>query len=143
MITMKEVMDALLLPPTIFKDIALIALVLSVIQISPLKLDPWVWIKEFIALPKRMNALETDYQNDKAYRWRSMILSRSDRIRRGEKFSEERWNDTIDTIDRYKKYCDEMERKNDRTFINGKATAAIEYLEHKYTEVLEKCDFLR
>ncbi len=90
MITMKEVVDALLLPPIIFKDIALIALVLSVIQISPLKLDPWVWIKEFIALPKRMNTLETDYQNDKAYRWRSMILSRADRIRRGEKFSEER-----------------------------------------------------
>ena len=140
--TMKDIIDALVLPPLIFKDFVCIAVFLSLIQISPLKLNPWDWIKAFIELPKKVQALETDYYNDKAYRWRSMILSRADRIRRGEKFSEERWNDTIETIDNYEKYCDEQERKRNRKFVNGKAAAAIEYLQNKHKEVLEKNDFL-
>ena len=141
--TAREIIEALWLPPLIFKDLGIIVVILTIIEITPIKLNPWKWIKNFVKLPERLNTLETEYYNDKAYRWRAMILNRSDRVRRGEKLSEERWSDTIETIDRYLEYCAEQEKKKDTTFINGKATAAIEYLQETYKRVLETRDFLR
>ena len=138
----KEFIDAMCLFPPFFKDLAILMAILSLVEISPVKLNPWKWIKKFIELPDRLDKLEQTYNNDKAYRWRRMILATADRVMRGEKLSEERWNDTIETIDNYLNYCEEQERLNSTTFINGKANAAIEYLQDKYKEVLELGDFL-
>ena len=66
-----------------------------------------------------------------------MILSRSDDVRRGEKLSEERWSDTIETIDRYEKFC-----KDHPGIKNGKANVAIEYLHEKHKYVYENKDYL-
>lgn len=136
-----EIAQALAIIPPFFKDCVFLMLVLSLIEVAPVKLNPWKWIKAFIALPKRMEDLEKDFHNDRAYRWRSMILTRSDMVRHGDKLSLERWNDTIDTIDRYTEYCDLCEREGVH-FINGKAVEAIEFLQKKYREVKDSGDFL-
>ena len=139
---MQEIIDALWLPPLFFKDFAILAIVLSLIEVSPLKVNPWKWLKEFANLPKRLAELERDYLNDKAYRWRAMILARADHVRRGEKLSEERWSDTITTIAYYEDYCHQQEEQH-TGFINGKADAAIEYLKKKYKVVYETGDYLK
>ena len=123
-----EIAQALAIIPPFLKDCAFIMLVLSLIEVAPVKLNPW-------------KDLEKDFHNDRAYRWRSMILTRSDMVRHGDKLSLERWNDTIDTIDRYTEYCDLCEREGVH-FINGKAVEAIEFLQKKYREVKDSGDFL-
>ena len=138
--------------PSGYKEFGIVLIVMSLVEVMPVKINPWKWIKAFVELPKRMEDLEkkyndfkTEYNNDKAYRWRSMILTRADHVRRGDKLSEERWNDTLTTIGHYKKYCKNHEKDADGElkFINGQADTAIEYLEGKYKEAYEAGDYLR
>lgn len=155
-VTMKEVVDAMVLFPPFLKDFAIMAVLLSLIQISPLKLNPWDWLKSFANLPKRIeiiesriDRLETEFRdklhllerkidNTDGFRWQSMILVRGDRIRRGEKFSEEMWRSTIETLDNYEKFCE----KNKDWFKNGRTAAAIKLLREKSEEVYRTGDYL-
>ena len=130
--TMKEIVDALLLPPLFFKDFAIVAVVLSIIQISPLNLNPWKWLKSFAELPGRVEEIENAFERYKAHRWRTEILHYADAIRRGQEFSKETWDDIIDSIDHYNLYC-----KMHEDFRNGKTTAATLFLNNYYAEALE------
>lgn len=134
----QEILELLKVIPPSLKDVGLLVIFLSLIEISPLKLNPWKWFRAFYRLPSRLESLEDEFQKDRIFRWRSQILRRADYIRNGEKFSSETWDDTIDTIDRYEKYC-----KEHPDVKNGKAKAAIEYLQKKYSVVYETKDFLR
>lgn len=134
--SMKEIVDALLLPPLFFKDFAMLAIILGVIQISPLKLNPWNWIKSMAELPKKVNNLEEMFERDRAHRWRTQILHFSDAVRRNkDKYSREMWDDVIDSIDHYNLYC-----KTHEDFRNGKTTAATAFLNKVYAEALENPD---
>ena len=142
--SMKEFIDAMVLFPPIFKDIGILAIILSLVQISPIKLNPWTWLKSFAELPKRLDEqseqikrLEHEFYDDRAFRWRQMIVNRGDRVQDGHKLRREVWNDTIETIDNYEKYCDKHPE-----FRNELATITIEYMRHKYQEALETKDFL-
>ena len=128
------ILDAI--PPSI-KDIGAIIIVLSLVEIAPVKVNPWKWIKDVYHLPERLNTLEKDFNNDRAFRWRSQILRRADYVMDGQKFSRETWDDTIETIDNYEKYC-----KKHEDYQNGKATVAIEFLKDTYKEVIKNNDFL-
>lgn len=154
--TLKEVIDAMWLPPLFFKDAAIMIVILSLVQISPLKLNPWTWLKSFAELPKRigtiekriddlesemrnkMQELERKIDNTDGFRWQSMILVRGDRIRRKEKFSEEMWRSTIETLDNYEHFCE----KNKDWFNNGRTEEAMKLLREKYKEVYRKGDYL-
>lgn len=126
------------LPPTI-KDIGAIAIIFSFIEVSPLKLNPWKWLKAFYDLPKRLETLENEFNNDRAFRWRSQILRRADYAlnKKNKIFSRETWEDTIDTIRNYEEYC-----KNHKDYQNGKAEFAIDYLRKRYQDAIDKNDFL-
>lgn len=135
--TLAEIMDATMFIPPIIKDIACVAIIFSLIEIAPIKINPWKWLKAFVALPSRLDKLEKEVNADRAYRWRSMILTRADFVRRGEKFSEERWNDTVETIDHYEKFC-----RDNPDVKNGKASTAIEYLRDQYKMAYKEKDYL-
>lgn len=135
--TLAEIMDATMFIPPIIKDIAFVAVIFSLIEIAPVKVNPWKWIKAFIALPSRLDKLEKEVNADRAYRWRSMILTRADFIRRGELLSEERWNDTVETIDHYERFC-----KDNPDIKNGKASIAIEYLREQYKVAFKENNYL-
>ena len=139
--SIKEVVDALLLPPLFFKDFAILAVILGIIQISPLKLNPWGWIKSFIAIPKRITDIENIIEKDRAQRWRTEILHFADAVRRtksddvvckAQLFSKETWDDVMDSIDHYNVYCNTHPE-----FRNGKTTAATLFLNNYYAEALE------
>ena len=139
--TMKEVVDALLLPPLFFKDFAILAVILGVIQIAPIKLNPWDWLKAMAALPTRITDIENMIEKDRAQRWRTEILHFADAVRRtktddvvckSQLFSKETWDDVIDNIDRYNRYCNAHPE-----FRNGKTTAATLFLNNYYAEALE------
>jgi len=129
--TINEIIEILSIPSTI-KEVALVAVVLSLVEVSPLQLNPWESIKAFAAIPKRLNDIEDMIEKDKAQRSRTEVLHFADSVRRGQMFSKETWDDTIDNIDHYNRYCN-----GHPEFRNGKTTAATLFLNNYYAEGLE------
>ena len=132
-----EVFDIVgVIPPT-FKDIGLLVIIMSLVEISPVKLNPWKWLKAFYNLPHRMETLEEDFNKDRAFRWRTQILRRADELMSGRKFSRETWEDIKDSVKSYQGYCE-----NHPDYQNGKAEFAIDYLSKRYDEAIANNDFL-
>ena len=138
--SMKEMIDIMLFPP-VLKDVALIAIIMSLVQISPIKVNPWTWLKSFAELPKRLENLEHEFNDDRAFRWRSLIFSRSRMIEKslktGEFLRREVWVDTIETIGNYEGYCE-----GHPEFKNELAVQTIGYIKHQYQHALENNLFL-
>ena len=136
----KEIVDLMLFPPVI-KDIALLAVILGLIQVSPIKLNPWTWLKSFLELPKRLEKLENEFNDDRAFRWRSLIFNRARdwerALKTGDLFRREWWDDTIETISNYEKYCEGHPQ-----FKNELAVQTIEYFKKQYQNALENNLFL-
>lgn len=128
------------IPPTI-KDFGFLVIVLSLVEISPIKFNPWKWLRSFLELPTRLEKLEHEFNDDRAFRWRSLIFNRSRTIeksfQKGELLRREEWEDTIDTISNYEKYCE-----NNPQFKNELATQTIAYVKKQYQYALEYNMFL-
>lgn len=133
--TANELMDMLNLCPNIIKDVAAVTICMSLIEIAPVKVNPWKWLKSFWALPSRIDELERAFERDRAHRWRTQILKYSDCVRKGVHYSKETWDDLIDSIDHYNMYC-----ANHTDFKNGRTTAAMAFLNKAYAELLEDPD---
>lgn len=134
---LKELIEGINMIPRTVTDMALFFIVLSVIEISPLKLNPWKWLKAFALLPQRLEKLEHEFNDDRAFRWRQMIINRSERIQDGNLLRKEVWTDTIETIGNYEKYCAKHPE-----FRNELATVTIEYMREQYKYALDHNLFL-
>lgn len=146
--SMKEMVDLMLFPP-VLKDVALLVIIMSLVQISPLKLNPWTWLKSIAEIPKRLDdlydrlkKLEREFNDDKAFRWRNMIFSRARLIQaamsgKGEFLSREEWGETLDTTTNYERYC-----KANPDFENDKITQTIAFVRSSYQYCLEHNLFL-
>lgn len=130
---------------------------LTLVQVVPVKINPWSYIARSIgkALNKDMmdklesvqddvkdlgnkhSNLEYRMDKDKADDCRTRILRFGDELRRGVEHSEEFFNQILDDISDYKRYCTEHpEYKND------KAVNAIAEIEKVYQRCMEKNSFL-
>ena len=129
-----------LIPPSI-KDIGLAVFILSIVEVAPVKVNPWRWLRSFAELPKRLENLEHEFNDDRAFRWRSLIFSRSRLIensfKTGELLRREVWIDTLETIDNYENYC-----IGHPEFRNELAVQTIEYIKNQYQYALENNLFL-
>ena len=124
-----------MIPPTI-KDVGVLVVILSVVEIAPVKLNPWEWLKSFVALPARLANLEHEFNDDRAFRWRQMIKSYIRQLVRGEKFRESEWEEILDTTKRYEIYCEKHPK-----FKNGYIPDCIEFIRYKHKEVLKTGDY--
>ena len=135
----------------------IVAAVTTVIQGLSKKYKPWSWLarkfgsamnKDMLdkldALSTKVDQLEKrdDEQDvamveEHARAARRRILRCSDEIRRKERHSEEYFNDVLDDISHYKKYCDEHPE-----FENEKAVLAIRLVEKTYEKCISDNDFL-
>lgn len=140
-----SIQDVINLLPSTAKEVFFLTIILSLVEISPLKLNPWQWLKSFADIPQKVNKLSEDldkldreFKDDRAFRWRNMIINRGDRIQDGHKFRREVWEDTMETITNYKKYCD----KNP-DFKNELATMTIQYLENEFLKAKQSDNFIK
>lgn len=135
----------------------IVAAVTTAIQGLSKKYKPWSWLarkfgsamnKDMLdkldALSTKVDQLEKrDDEQDAAMAEeharaaRRRILRCSDEIRRKERHSEEYFNDVLDDISHYKKYCDEHPG-----FENEKAVLAIKLVERTYEKCISNNDFL-
>ncbi len=147
-------------------DCSLILIIaFTLIQISPLKINPWSWLWKKIGPPvkraakgvaqaligdaisdlkERLIALEeyNKRQDEKsaessALDARRRILQFADEVRRKVQHSEEHFNNIFEDINNYNGYC-----KTHENFENDKARLSIELIEEVYARCVKENSFL-
>lgn len=129
---------------------AALAVLATIIQIAPLKINPWSALARAIGravnreVIEKVDKLERDVGtiNDKvdeggAKTARARILRFGDEIIHGVKHSKEHFDDVLDDIADYERYCDEHP-----DFKNGKTGLTSHLIKETYKGCLKKHDFI-
>lgn len=122
----------------------------GIIEISPIKVAPWSavlsWFgkkimgdvsKQLSGISEQLNAHIEEDAKDKAKRSRVRILRFADEILQGERHSQEHFNEILEDITEYNRYC-----ATHPDFPNDKAAISIGHIENVYRARLENNDFL-
>lgn len=116
--------------------VGIIVVLSLIIQISPLKLNPWTWLGDQLNsnLSKRMDKIEHDVIeiNGKlnahiVESYRTSILDFADKVMRGEEFTLDKWRQMQKVCALYEHFIE------DEGLINGDATEAIKFIETQFT----------
>ena len=129
----------------------------GLIQIAPIKINPWSWLIQRVGreagkelyeklesleekvddLDERVKAHEGQREEQENVGRRRRILRFADECRKNEKHSLEHFNEILDDISQYKKYCDWHPN-----FKNDKCAISVEFVEKAYKHCVETDDFL-
>lgn len=103
--------------------------ILSIIQVTPIKINPWSWILRTVGKALTADVLDklSETEADTA---RYRIIRFDDEIRHNTSHSEEHFNQILSDIDLYEHYCN-----THHDYKNSKAVMAIA----KIKETYEKC----
>lgn len=112
---------------------------MSLIQISPIKFDPWTLIGRFIGkflgiaeLKEEIQDMKADMAENKAIACRVRILRFGDEIRQGTiKHSKESFDQVLDDIANYDNYCSEH-----KDFANGRTVATTKIIQEVYHDLI-------
>lgn len=129
---------------------AFILVLLTLVQISPIKINPWSWLARTMgrALNRdtndRLDGLEKDVKEIKAkneeheaIECRGVILRFGDELRHGTKHSKEHFDQILLDISFYEHYCD-----THTDFENNIALMTIEHIKDVYRKCLQEDSFL-
>ena len=125
-------------------------LIMTIIQISPIKINPWSWIGRCIGraingeVLEKVETLTRDVKQNKAdddEQWASLsrthILRFGDEILHGVSHSKEHFNQVLLDISKYEQYCESHPQ-----YINNIATATIQQIKKTYQKCLDENNFL-
>ena len=111
-------------------------ILLTIIQLAPIKVNPWSKIAR--AIGRAMNVEIMDKLNEsEATDARYRILRFDDEIRHHVKHTEEHFNQIMDDIDEYERYC-----STHPNYKNSKAVLAIENTRRTYERCRRENSFL-
>ena len=137
--------------------IGLAIVLLSLIQISPIKINPWTWIAKKIGkaingdVMTEMGGLKNEIKDIKqdvsdireeakereATNRRTRILEFGDEILHDVDYSKEHWDSILMDISEYENYCADHPR-----YMNNVAKATIKHIKHMYDKHLDNDTFL-
>lgn len=125
-------------------------LIMTIIQISPIKINPWSWIGRCIGraingeVLEKVETLTRDVKRNKDdddEQWASLsrthILRFGDEILHGISHSKEHFNQVLLDISKYEQYCESHPQ-----YINNIATATIQQIKKTYQKCLDENNFL-
>jgi hypothetical protein len=125
-------------------------ILMTLVQISPIKIDPWTWIGRLIGraingeVLQKMDSLSKDVAKNKAdddEQWaslsRSHILRFGDELLHGVDHSKEHFDQILLDISKYEHYCDTHE-----DYLNDVAHETIKRIKKTYQKCLEENSFL-
>lgn len=125
-------------------------IVMTLIQIAPIKVNPWTWIARKIGrafngeMYERMDRLEKDLkeiktknEEQRATDCRSAILRFGDELRQGVLHSKEHFDQILLDISFYEHYCD-----THREYANNIALMTIEKIKDTYRKCMDEDSFL-
>ena len=122
-----------------------LVVVMTLVQIAPVKINPWSWLARAIGkamgldrIEKKLDAhiLMDDRRTADGHRAR--ILHFNNELLRDIDHTKEEFTEVLLEIDEYEKYCDKHPE-----YPNNRAVLAIENIREVYKERLKKHDFLR
>jgi len=129
---------------------AVIVALLSLIQISPLNINPWSWLGRAVGreingeviekvgcLEKEVKCLHGEVEEDRAVTARVRILRFNDELLRNQKHSKDMFDSCLADIDMYEKYCEKHP-----AFRNNMTVMAVGNIKRCYQNCLEQHDFL-
>lgn len=136
---------------------AIVLVVLTVIQIAPIKIDPWSWVGKAIGrfingeVLERQKNLEEEVgdlkdqikksneeaKQNKVELARKRILRFNDELLHDQNHSKEMFDDILEDIELYENYYKTHDKVK-----NGKAKHAVQNINSVYDKRLEKRDFL-
>lgn len=132
-------------------------IILTLIQISPLKINPWSWLAKQIGkainsdvltelrevkedqeeLTRKLERhIEDDEERDANYH-RARILRFNIGLMRGEEYTHEYFTDMLAEIDEYERYCN-----THPDYKNNRAVIAVENIKRAYEDHVRDGDFL-
>lgn len=127
-----------------------LAILLTLIQIAPIKLNPWSWLARTIGraingeVLKEVASLRADVKQNKEdddEQWvslsRSHILRFGDELLHGVAHSQEHFDQILSDISKYEQYCEKHPN-----YKNGKAKATIKLINETYQKCLKENNFL-
>lgn len=113
-----------------------IIVLLTIIQLAPIKVNPWSKIAKVIG--RALNTEVMDKLNEsEATNARYRILRFDDEIRHKVKHTEEHFNQIMDDIDDYERYC-----SSHPNYKNSRAVSAIENTRRTYEKCRRENSFL-
>lgn len=128
----------------------IILALMTIIQISPIKLNPWSWIGMRIGraingeVLEKVDAVSRDVKKNKDdddERWaslsRSHILGFGDELLHGVAHSKEHFDQILLDISKYEQYCSDHPE-----YLNNIANATIKQIKKTYLKCLEENKFL-
>lgn len=127
-----------------------ILILMTFVQIAPIKINPWSWIGKCIGrainseVLEKVETLTQDVAKNKAdddEQWASLsrthILRFGDEIRHGVVHSKEHFDQVLLDISKYERYCD-----THKDYLNDVAHATIKLIKNSYQKCLEENNFL-
>ena len=127
-----------------------LAVILTLLQIAPIKINPWTWIARAIGraingeVIAEVHTLRDDIKRNKEdddEQWaslsRSHILRFGDELLHGVAHSKEHFDQILLDISKYEKYC-----KTHPEYLNNIANATIKQIKSTYQRCLEENSFL-
>lgn len=132
-------------------DLLLIgAVLLSLIQIAPIRIDPWTalfkWLGRMItgelsdkidALAKKVDLLEAKEDQRDAVNKRVRILRFEDELQREQRHTKDSFDQVMSDITDYNQYCSDHPK-----FRNDQTVQTVEHIRKVYADRLERHDFL-
>lgn len=125
-------------------------ILMTLIQIAPIKIDPWSWLGKCIGraingeVLDKVETLSQDVKKNKAdddEQWaslsRSHILRFGDELLHGVAHSKEHFDQILLDISKYEKYCSEH-----KDYLNDVAHETIKRIKNTYQKCLEENNFL-
>lgn len=112
---------------------------MTIVQVTPIKLNPWSWIAKHLGRAINGEVLEKlkemnedlakekrERQEDKASNMRWFLLSFAESCRKGEIHDKEQWSYVMNKAREYEKYC------RDHDITNGVIEEDVKYLRGLY-----------
>ena len=120
-------------------------LLLTLVELAPIKVNPWSWIAKSIGKAMGIEAIEkkldehinTDGKRD-ADSHRLEILRFNNELLRSVGHTKEEFIEVLAEIDAYERFCE-----GHPDYPNNRAALAIENIQENYKERLKKHDFLQ
>lgn len=128
----------------------ILMVLMTLVQISPVKINPWSWIGRVIGraingeVLEKVDNLSNDVKHNKEdddEKWASLsrthILRFGDEILHGVNHSKEHFDQIMRDISNYEQYCD-----THPNYLNGVAHATIQQIKKAYQKCLDENNFL-
>jgi len=125
--------------------VSILVLITLLIQIAPIKLDPWSWVGDQLnkhmsqrvtEIEKNMSLIDGKLNAHIVESYRTNILDFADKVMSGNVYTKDKWSQMIKVCDLYEAYV------RDNNLLNGDATEGIEYIREKYHELRQNNAFL-